>query len=266
MAGGPPSGPNDYTFTPTPGVTYTYGPGGTLNSISDAAGDTLTASYGTPAPGTGNCPSAASYCETITAASGRTLVIGYSTASLVTSVTDPMGRTWTYAYTGSDLTTVTDPLGNKTTYTYGAGTTGNPLLANDLLTITTPNAQPGGPDAGKSTVNVYNAAGQVTTQTDPMGYTTTFSYCVNAADGDCMDTATGTGTGTVTDPDGNTTVDDYTQGTLAAESVWTGSTLTSEQDYVPATTAGGLRFISPTYAGATFDSNGIFQYFGYYGP
>jgi hypothetical protein len=30
--------------------------------------------------------------------------------------------------------------------------------------------------------------------------------------------------------------------------------------------AGGLRFISPTYAGASFDSNGVFQYFGYYGP
>ena len=29
--------------------------------------------------------------------------------------------------------------------------------------------------------------------------------------------------------------------------------------------AGGVRFISPTYAGATFDSNGVFQYFGYYG-
>ena len=39
-------------------------------------------------------------------------------------------------------------MGNVTSYTYGAGSTGNPLLANDLLTITDPNAQPGGPDAG----------------------------------------------------------------------------------------------------------------------
>jgi hypothetical protein len=30
--------------------------------------------------------------------------------------------------------------------------------------------------------------------------------------------------------------------------------------------AGGLRFISPDYAGATFNSNGVFRYFGYYGP
>ena len=49
-----------------------------------------------------------------------------------------------------------------------------------------------------------------------MGFTTTFNYCVNAAAGDCMNAATGTGFVTVTDPDGNTTVDNYTQGALAA--------------------------------------------------
>ena len=30
--------------------------------------------------------------------------------------------------------------------------------------------------------------------------------------------------------------------------------------------AGGVRFISPTYAGATFNPSGVFQYFGCYGP
>jgi RHS repeat-associated protein len=137
-----------------------------------------------------------------------------------------------YGYTGSDLTSATDPMGNKTSYTYGAGSTGNPALTNDLLTITSPNAQPGGPDAGKSTVNVYNPAGQVTTQTDPMGFKTTFDYTG-------MNPATGTGVVRVADPDGNTTVYDYTQGALAAQSDWTGTTLTSEQDDTPSTTAGG---------------------------
>ena len=140
-----------------------------------------------------------------------------------------MGRTWAYAYnTAGQLTSATDPMGNVTTYTYGAGSTGNPQLASDLLTITDPNAQPGGPDAGDATVNVYDAAGQVTSQTDPMGFKTTFNYCVNAAAGNCMNPATGTGFVTVTDPDGNSTVYDYQQGTLAAQSAWTGSTLTSE--------------------------------------
>ena len=165
-------------------------------------------------------------------ASGRTLTVGYNSSNLITTVTDPLGRRWTYAYTGSDLTSVTDPVGNVTSYTYGAGSTGNPLNANNLLTITDPNAQPGGPDAGDATINVYNAAGQVTSQTDPMGRQTSFAYNVNAA--------TGTGTTTVTDPDGNTTVDAYNQGSLVATSDWSGgTTLVSEEDYVPAQTASG---------------------------
>jgi RHS repeat-associated protein len=218
-----------YTFTPTPGTTDTFGSNGLLTKVADAAGDTATITYGTPAPGSGQCPSAATSCDTVTSAAGRPLVIGI-TSGLVTSVTDPMGREWTYGYTGADLTSVTDPLNNKTTYTYGVGSTGNPLLANDLLTITSPNAQPGGPDAGDDTVNVYNASGQVTSQTDPTGHTTTFSYTG-------MNIATGTGIVTVADPDGNTAVYDYTQGALAAQSEWTGTTFTSEQDDTPDTTA-----------------------------
>ena len=221
-----------YTYSPAPGTTYTYGWNGALTSETDAAGNTLTIAYATPAPGTGHCPSTASSCETVTSASGRALVIGSSGNGLVTSVTDPLGRQWAYAYTGSDLTSVTDPLTHVTTYTYGAGSTGNPLLAHDLLTMTSPNAQPGGPDAGHSTVNVYNAAGQVTTQTDPMGFATTFNYTG-------LDVPTGSGVVRVTDPDGNTTVYDYTQGALTAQSTWTGTTLVSEQDYGPNTTAGG---------------------------
>ncbi len=81
----------------------------------------------------------------------------------------------------------------------------------------------GGPDAGDATVNVYNAANEVTSQTDPMGFKTTFNYCVNQLAGDCMDSATGNGFVSVTDPDGNTSVYDYDQGTLAAQSAWTGA-------------------------------------------
>jgi RHS repeat-associated protein len=231
-----------YTYAPTPGTSYVYSSStGALKSESDAAGNTLTITTGSPSPGSGDCPSTASSCTTITAASGRALVLGLNSSSLVTSVTDPLGRRWAYAYNAADqLTSATDPMSNITSYTYGAGTTGNPQLASDLLTITAPNAQPGGPDAGDTTVNVYNPAGQVTSQTDPMGNETTFNYCVNAV-GDCMNPATGTGLVTVTDPDGNQTVYDYDQGTLAAQSSWTkttsGLTLTSENDTIPDTTA-----------------------------
>jgi RHS repeat-associated protein len=231
-----------YTYTPSPGTSYTYSAStGALKSESDAAGDTLTVTAGSPSPGSGNCPSTASSCTTITAASGRTIVLGYNAGGLVTSATDRLGRRWAYAYNAaSQLTSATDPLGNVTSYTYGAGTTGNLQLASDLLTITSPNAQAGGPDAGDTTVNVYDSSGRVTSQTDPMGYQTTFNYCASAATGDCLDPATGTGLVTVSDPDGNSTVYSYQQGTLAATSVFTGTTLTSETDQQPNTTTGTL--------------------------
>ncbi len=227
------SGTEVYTFSSSPGTTsYTYNSSGGLTSETDTAGETLTVAYGTPAPGSGQCPSAASTCNTITSASGRALIIGLNANGLVTSATDPMGRTWTYGYTSADLTSAIDPMGNKTSYAYGAGSNGNPLLSNDLLTVTSPNAQPGGPDVGDAAVNVYDDLGRVTEQTDPMGYVTTFSYTG-------MNAATGNGIVRVADADGNTTVYDYTQGTLAATSAWTGTALTSEQDETPDVTGGG---------------------------
>jgi RHS repeat-associated protein len=228
-----------YTYSPSPGTTYVYGSSGSLESETDPAGNTLSVSYGALAPGSGSCPTGANSCDVVTAASGRTLTVGHNAAGMVTSVTDRMGRKSTYAYSGGDLTSATDPMGNVTSYTYGAGSTGIAVLANDLLTITSPNAQPGGPDAGDATTNVYNVFGEVTSQTDPMGFKTTFNYCVNAIAADCLNLETGTGPVTVTDPDGNHTVYDYQQGAIAAKSVFTGSTLTSETDTIPDTTASG---------------------------
>ncbi|HEY5989389.1 MAG TPA: hypothetical protein VIV12_23870, partial [Streptosporangiaceae bacterium] len=225
-----------YTFTPTPGTRYTYGWNGVtgpLTSITDGAWNTLGIGYGTPAPGTAGCPTTASSCNTVTAANGRSLVIGLNSTGLVTSVTDPMGRRWSYTYTsGGDLTSATDPMTHITSYTYGAGSTGNPLNANNLLTITKPNGQTGAPDAGKSTVNVYDSTGRVISQTDPMGYTTTFDYSD-------LDTSTGSGVVRVNDPDGNTTVYAYAQGAETAQSDWTATALTTEQDFSPNLTASG---------------------------
>jgi RHS repeat-associated protein len=247
-----------YTFTPQPGASYTYNTGGNLTTVADAAGDTLTVTYGTPAPGSGNCPATANWCQTITAANGRALTVGYNASNLVTSVTEPMGRRWTYTDTsGGDLASAKDPMGNITSYTYGAGSTGNPLNANNLLTITEPNGQTGGPDAGAHTTINYNSTGQVTSQTDPVGYTTTYNWTgFNPSTGDGVTTVTG----------GNKTVYDYTQGELAAQSAWTGSTLTSEQDYIPdqsgTGTSAGTQLNTATADGNgnittyTYDNNG----------
>jgi RHS repeat-associated protein len=247
--------PATYTFTPAPGAdTYTYAAAtGAMASETDTAGNTLTITYNSPSPGgsvttgggSGVCPTAASSCETITSASGRALILGYNGTSdtgQITSVTDPMNRTWTYGYNTNplQLTSVTDPMTNVTSYGYDTGN-GNPLLVNDLNSITNPNGQAGGPDAGHKTTIVYNTTGQVTSVTDPMGWQTTINYCVSSARGNCLNPATGNGFVTVTDPDGNQTVYSYDQGTIAAQSDWTnngsGVTLADETDSVPDVTS-----------------------------
>ncbi|MGD0557348.1 MAG: DUF6531 domain-containing protein, partial [Streptosporangiaceae bacterium] len=53
---------DDYTFSMTGGTTDTYSSAGDLLSESDAAGNTLTLTYGSPAVGSGDCPSTASTC------------------------------------------------------------------------------------------------------------------------------------------------------------------------------------------------------------
>ena len=136
-----------------------------------------------------------------------------------------MGRTWTYTYTSSDLTSVTDPLGNVTSYGYDTGNA-NPLLVADITTITRPNGQAGGANAGDDTTIGWTSTGQATSVTDPMGYKASYSTT-------SYNPATGTGFIIVTDADGYTTDYYYLGGSLAARSDWTGSTLTSERDYVP---------------------------------
>jgi trimeric autotransporter adhesin len=250
-----------YTYSPSPGSqTYTYSATtGQLTAVTDPAGNTVSQYYNTPAPGSATatsgttqpvtstaiiCPATAHSCDTIVAASGRGLVLGLDATGQVTSVTDPLGRQSTYTYTGCttatpgvcDLSTAKDPMTNSTSYTYDTSNTG-PLLAADLLSITSPNAQPGGPDAGDATVNTYNTAGQLTTQTDPMGNKTTLAYCASAASQNCLNPATGNGNVTVTEADGNKTVYAYVDGTLASQTDWTaGSTTpTSETNTIPDT-------------------------------
>jgi RHS repeat-associated protein len=244
------NGTSSYTFTAGPGDdAYTYSATtGLLSAVADPGGNTVTVASNYPAPGAATsttagtwpatstaitCPSTATSCQTIISASGRALVIGSNASGQITSVTDPMGRQWTYGYGGSDLTSATDPMTGKTTYTYDTGNA-NPVLAADLLTITGPDAQSGysGPDAnpGADTVNVYNAAGQVTKQTDPMGYVTTFNYCPGSAPGGCLDATTGSGQVDV-QTDGNNTIDFYDQGVLAGTTQWTGAIATGTMSF-----------------------------------
>ena len=93
------SGTGTYTYTPSPGTSYTYCQTGALTSETDAAGNTLTITSSTPAPGSGHCPSTATSCETITSASGRDPGHRLQLQRPGHLRHRPPGRRWTYAYT-----------------------------------------------------------------------------------------------------------------------------------------------------------------------
>ena len=222
------SSSSTYVLT-TPGSgTQSFDSSGRLVSITDLSGDTTSFSYGSPAPGSGDCPSSAGSCETVTSPSGRAMVIGWSGSSesgFISSVTDPMGRTWRYGYDANDnLTSVTDPMGNVTSYSYDTGNA-NTALRHDLLSITAPDAQPGGPDAGQSSSFTYDTSGRLTSQTDPLGRTTGYNYSGLDRSGD--------GNVVITDPEGRTTTDDMAAGEMRKQTV---DDAASHLDYDPSST------------------------------
>jgi RHS repeat-associated protein len=225
------SGTSKYTFITHPYTRYMFNSSGELLSESEPGGATVTLTDDSPSPGTGACPSASASCRTVAAASGRALVIAYDSSGLIEKVIDPLGNVWTYAHcvapsstcSTGDLTSVTDPQGNVTSFTYDESN-GNSELAHDLLTVTEPNGQPGGTHAGAYLVNVYNASGQVVSQTDPDRHATSFDYSN-------LDVTLGTGDTVVTDPDGNQTQYVFNDGVLTGKTEGYGTASPSEWVY-----------------------------------
>jgi RHS repeat-associated protein len=221
-----------YSFVTHPYERDTFDGTGRLIGESGPGDASLSIAYDTPAPGSGACPSFADSCETVTSASGRTLVIA-SSSNRITTVTDPLGRTWRYSYCSptdaacstGDLISVTDPRGKVTSFEYDA-TNSNSELVHDLLTVTKPNGQPGGSHEGAKLVNAYNGDGQVTSQTDPNGNRTTFDYAN-------LDTATGSGWTFVTDPDNSTTELVFSGGVLMSKVEGYNSSTPADWSYEP---------------------------------
>ena len=91
-----------YVFVAPPHETYTFYSSGQLLSVSDQSGETTEVTYNSPSPGSGQCPSSAASCETITSPSGRALVVASNSAGKVTSVTDPLWRNWAYCQRSSN--------------------------------------------------------------------------------------------------------------------------------------------------------------------
>ena len=197
-------------------TTYDFNTSGQLTKISDSNGDTETFAYDQTTQT--NCTTSGTACEIETDAEGRTLDIVYTTStSLVSKVIDPAGRTWSFAYDGNDnLTSITNPRTGVESFGYDTGSA-NPTMVHNMTSLTEPNGQSGGPDAGKdlaiayeeSTTSATAPLGYVISQTDPAGLTTSFSYSGN--------NMSGTGTTTITDPHGNVSQDEYETGVLIAQ-------------------------------------------------
>ena len=128
-----------------------------------------------------------------------------------------MGRTWTYGYdTDANLTSVTDPLGRVTSYTYDTTNPNNADFRHDMVTVTKPNGQPGGPDAGQASAVAYDTSGHVGTLTDATDSAAKFDYSMNPSNGD--------GTVSVTDPNVNEDTYDFTGNVLTQKTVGASTT------------------------------------------
>lgn len=106
----------------------------------------------------------------IAAGQTQTIGYGYDAAGDRTSMTDPLGKTWTYGYDGyGDLTSVIDPLGNKATYGYDA-------IGRRTSMVSPRGNVTGGNPASFTTTYAYDALSRMTSETDPLGHTQSWSY------------------------------------------------------------------------------------------
>jgi RHS repeat-associated protein len=174
-----------FTFVRQARQRYTFNASGQLTAQTDLNGYATTLAY-----------NVGGQLSTVTDPASRSLTFTWAGANL-TQVSDPIGRTVSYAYNDGlgNLTDVTDANGGVTHFTYDAN--------HMVLTMTDP--------LGQVTTNVYTS-NRVTSQTETVvvsdrtkDRTTTFAY---AGDNSTL----AGGTVTITDPKGNVTVEQYSYG------------------------------------------------------
>ena len=112
------------------------------------------------------------------------------TGGVITSITDPLSRTWNLSYNGSEeLATITYPALGMTSYTTNLSYNG----AHNITDLQ---------DRRGNHWTFGYSGNALTTETDPAGNVVGYSY--------------GSGTTTITDPNGHTTVEHFTSGKLTS--------------------------------------------------
>jgi len=155
---------NGYQFmSPVTRLVYSFDSSGNLTSIADRNGNTATVTRAAGAPGPAQ----------VTDGLGRTLTFAY-TGSNLTKVADQSGRSVSYEYSGGLLSAFTDANGKRTTYAY---TTATFLLGNPLTALMTSATRPqGNKPLSQTYIAQGQSGGQVATQYDSFGDTTSLDY------------------------------------------------------------------------------------------
>ncbi|MBS1699280.1 MAG: type IV secretion protein Rhs [Actinobacteria bacterium] len=195
---------------------------GRLTAISDPAGRAATPSYAT--------------------------ALGYDTSGNLHTVTDPGGRVYTFTWTGTHITKVITAAGQEVDYVYsaagdltdvyGVGTTRTNGVNGDqdhaqyqynskhLMTSERTPANYGKTSTPTPVTGmVYDASDRVTTQTDPMGNVTKFTYGPDSTAGITA------GQTLVTDPVGHKNLYTYQNGLLTSMTKGWGATGASTWSY-----------------------------------
>jgi YD repeat-containing protein len=179
-----------YTFSANKnGAKQNFSSGGFLTSQADQNGNTISFAYG-----------AGNTLASITDTQGRVTTFTYTT-NLLTSVTDPAGRVYRYGYdTNNRVATTTDPAGKVTQFSYNTPTSRCPVtdmgcgrVGSNINQIVDPNGNitklaydssgrvlsityVTNPTAGTGFVEAYMYNSDNTVVTDPNGNKTTYYY------------------------------------------------------------------------------------------
>jgi RHS repeat-associated protein len=148
-------------------TTYSYNGLNDVTLLTDPLGFTSTFTYDSA----GNLLSVATPLAGSSQTQSTTFSYGDSShPGDVTALTDPNGKTWVFAYDANgDLASASDPLGNRGTIAFD--TIGRPT------SLISPKGNVSGGNPSAFTTNyAYDAAGDVTSVTDPLGHATVSTY------------------------------------------------------------------------------------------